>query len=927
MASVLWLFFFFVPFVLSAQELLVSQLDTRNGLPSNQVYASFQDSKGLIWIGTDMGVARYDGAEMQVFNTQHGLNHNEVYQFMEDAEGNIWMGDLSGGISIFKPDDSFEILPLSETISKGPCCKIFRDSKKRTWIINYRSIYVIGTNKKEIFKVFNEIPYLGVWEYKNQVYILSFDGIYLWNEQAKRLDLVQKHIMKRYFTKYLFENGTLYFLDEETIYKATAPNFNISIFKKFDFVLLNIHKANDSTFYLPSYNGLYSCDQNGENLTKYLSCITTFYSKDYEGNSWISTLGSGIYMAVDMGCRHYKLPSNIYSFFQQNQELWLGANYPVVWKVRENQLIQERLSESIKHAFRVMQITKDPKDQDTYWICGGASLTRKKNGKSVVRAYDAKSLAFCSRDSMYLACGGGLIKLNKNDFEWTNRIETIYRDRTNIVFFDEKNKELYVGTIQGLKKYKDDVEQKLPTNAFFKGQISKICQIDDEIWFSSLDAGIAQLKNGEFEFFNRNNLLPSSQIITMAIQPQTKNIWFSCSEGIFILDRKKKCKPAPLPIPTHYINLLAFDKQSLYIGSGSDVWKLPLSIHEQQSQPKIYVKNIQMESSFSQNNILYGYSNFKLSFQALSFSSNKHITYRYRIKNIDLTWIETKNNHIEFPILAPGEYTLELYAENYRGLYSETTTITFVVLPKWYQTTQFKLLILAILFFIFILVIWAINYYYVNKSIQERKMITLERQQMELTQQTLRLQINPHFLFNALQTLQGIIQTNNSNLAVKFLQNLSGFFRKILLLSKDEKVHLSEEVETITQYLEVYKIRLGNKFDYRLEIQKDLETESIMILPLILQPIVENAIVHGVSSLSDGKIYIRIYESEDFLIFEVEDNGLGMKKSRSKKTMGTGNGIRITKERLTLIGGKIEIQELSQGTKIILYIPLDYSDF
>jgi len=203
----------------------------------------------------------------------------------------------------------------------------------------------------------------------------------------------------------------------------------------------------------------------------------------------------------------------------------------------------------------------------------------------------------------------------------------------------------------------------------------------------------------------------------------------------------------------------------------------------------------------------------------------------------------------------------------------------------------------------------------------------------------LRSQMNPHFIFNTLSSIQSFITKNDSKDAVRYLSKFSKLMRATLENTKKQRIPIKDEIESLQLYMDLEKLRMNNKFDYSIDIDESLDAQFEEIPPLLIQPYVENAIWHGIShKTSNGFIKLILsLESENLLKCTIEDDGVGREKTMKMKKDQLKNkslGMSITKERLEIINSlknsklniniiDITINKVPSGTKIELFIPLD----
>ena len=251
-----------------------------------------------------------------------------------------------------------------------------------------------------------------------------------------------------------------------------------------------------------------------------------------------------------------------------------------------------------------------------------------------------------------------------------------------------------------------------------------------------------------------------------------------------------------------------------------------------------------------------------------------------------------------------------------------------------YQRKTRNYTIILFLFVIGILVL-IFNRYKINLK---KSKYLLQKHTIEIENKLLRSQMNPHFIFNALYSIQSFVAKNQSELAVSHLSNFATLMRAILHNSGKSFISLDKELETIELYLKLEKLRFENRFDYTIDIPADLDLEFIQIPPMLVQPFIENSIIHGFSNKKEkGKLAISFKEIDNLhLLCEVSDDGIGRKKSKLLKknnnTKHKSMGLDITQKRLELLNneletqGKITIRDLDKenkaGTIVEIFIPI-----
>lgn len=248
------------------------------------------------------------------------------------------------------------------------------------------------------------------------------------------------------------------------------------------------------------------------------------------------------------------------------------------------------------------------------------------------------------------------------------------------------------------------------------------------------------------------------------------------------------------------------------------------------------------------------------------------------------------------------------------------------------RATQVKLYIALCI--LIVIVFAAVFLQMRNKRNTEK--LRLENSLIDLEQKALRLQMNPHFIFNALNSIQGFITENNPSSARKYLSKFARLMRLIMENSAKKTVSLQHEIDVLSDYLELTRLRFPEKFTFGIDVDEAIDPGSCEIPPMLLQPFVENAVLHGLAAKeSDGRIEIRFHKKQEMIECIIEDNGVGRKQAMEKKLHShKSTGMLVTEERLKAFGAQNEVKTNLQiidlfdnfgnacGTRVILDIPM-----
>lgn len=325
-------------------------------------------------------------------------------------------------------------------------------------------------------------------------------------------------------------------------------------------------------------------------------------------------------------------------------------------------------------------------------------------------------------------------------------------------------------------------------------------------------------------------------------------------------------------------------------------------------------------------------------FTAIEYANPANIRYAYRLVGLDDAWIDCGNRrYASFTNLDPGTYTFMVKATNSDGVWnSEPRSVVLRVVPPFWMTWWFRITAA-------VMVIGAVVglFYMRMRAIRTREL--LRRRSLESQLQALRLQINPHFIFNALSSIQHLILVREQERAVDYLARFSRLMRAVLENSERTSIPLVEEIESLRHYLNLESLRFEGCFGYRIDVDPDLDVAHMRIPTMLIQPCVENAIRHGLlHKEGEGNVTIHIASRGSAILCRVEDDGVGRKRAeelnRASRPPQRSMGMRVTQERLSILNAasmrsdpiSMEITDLSDdvgspcGTRVDIVIPFEY---
>jgi two-component sensor histidine kinase len=343
---------------------------------------------------------------------------------------------------------------------------------------------------------------------------------------------------------------------------------------------------------------------------------------------------------------------------------------------------------------------------------------------------------------------------------------------------------------------------------------------------------------------------------------------------------------------------------------------------------------------------------FTITFSAMNFTQPWLNRYRWQLEGIDPAWVEGGDRHsASYTSLPPGIYTFRVMAANNDGYWSETPrTLRIRILPAWWQTWLFKaaLLLLAAL-----MAGWIYRSHIARirakaaaekkeaEQAQERSELLLRLAEAETSM--LRAQMNPHFLFNVLVSIDRFLLENAPESASEYLNKFSRLIRLVLEHSGQDRVPLGSELEALRLYLELETLRFKDKISWVLEIDPEIDLEFTFVPPMLFQPFVENAIWHGLLHQEAGgtvRISLRLLPEAQLLRVLIEDDGIGRAAAAALKSRSASRrksfGTYLTQERLSILAkmyssespSRIQIFDLTDeagapfGTRVLIEIPV-----
>ena len=580
----------------------------------------------------------------------------------------------------------------------------------------------------------------------------------------------------------------------------------------------------------------------------------------------------------------------------------------------------------------------DENDEQTKKLC--AIIKLKTQDKILVGGYEGGLRLFDLKTLKWEKCKDEKMLLDNAQFKLRVRYMKEMNDGNIYMSTEAKNLVRYNYTNGQFTFFPQFEKISGASRYFFQDSIFLWVATDDGL----IQASAATQKI--IKLWTTENGLPNNYIYAV-VPDNYGRIWISSNGGLAVIDQNTGiCKKFT---EDDGLQSMEFNTASCYKDKKGNIWfgginglnmvNPELSAIKDFSPPPL-ITNIQVMNTpyqtdsatpYLQNITLPYTKNFiSFEFQTPNFSQSENIIYQYKLAGVDTGWVSNGTKNVaRYTQLKPGEYTFYVRSANTNYVWSKSAqAIQISIIPPWYNTWWFyTLLVLSSISFLIIFVSQRIKSIRYKAAVKEKI--------LETEMAALKAQMNPHFMFNCINSIDAFIHSNDKYNATLYLNKFAKLLRNILDSSKQNTVLLSKDVETLKLYVELEELRHEQKFTSYIEVDQELLNSDYKIPPLIIQPFVENAILHGLKNKADneGKLFISVKKTGDKIKFIIEDNGIGRQAaSQIVQTKESSYGIDMSKERIKLFNKEIiasvDMQDLSEngrasGTRIVVFLKVN----
>ncbi len=938
-----------------------------------------QDSRGYMWLGTENGITRYDGKEFKRY-TNPNLSSRDFNSIHEDSKGNIWSHNFDNQIVRISGDsmtvfayppfteqgdymemvlgeqDGIYVKQASELVQyfpdEGRHEMLFKNNGTMTQLTAHSGLITTGNASQNYYVEYNEVSSTLTKHTLNKG-ILDKHPYKMMRVDSNTILICSHTVVPEMM--YVVENGKTKDFDSLSHYKIKGT-----------FYINNIKKlANGELWYCTTKGAVSVKDRKV--LLPGVSVANVL--KDKAGNLWISTLKDGIFIFPNLNVKiHTSLndqPARLKPFcatFDDKGQLFIGTESGEIFHWNpESRTILRKFDNEV--ARRVDDIVFNPKTKDV-WVSGfskfnlkdvnyknsGPTLPIKEgfilpNNDIIIRPsrvsvlhYNQKNTAIYPKAFFSEGWENSASSFKSRSYQISKSVintpvQSIFYESVKDRLWIALHKKTLLNTRSGIKEFFLKENSSFAATCF--GQAD-----DGTIWAGTPSYGFIILKNDTLHLDKRTDDFSAFGEIRK-IAPGKNVVWLLADKALLVVNLAGEILHIyneSQGIISNNITDVDVMGQTAWVCTKNGIMEIEFQQRPKRAPPKVIIRGIyvagqQVETDTSYQ-FTYDKNTIRIDFRGLELTPDSRFSYLYRMKGIDEDWqlVGTENESVRYPGLSPGNYIFEIKTSSADNIQSSVHRIQFNVKPPLWRRGWF---ILGML-----LLMGCFLYSRYHTHLQRIQQQNEYEQKVRASQLTaLRTQMNPHFLFNALNSIQEFIILNEKRLANEYLGKFAHLMRTYLDHSSKDWIPLLEEISALKLYLELEQLRFEDiKID--VQIAPELIHEEILIPPLFVQPYVENAFKHGLLHKKKArKLNIYFQKNKNhFLEVIIEDNGVGRKKAieikNSRFNKNASFSTTANQQRLELLNHntnkpiQVDIidlyeNEIATGTKVVIHIPIN----
>lgn len=944
-----------------AQQPVFRHLNKYNGLPSNTIYDMKEDKNGFIWLGTEKGLVRFDGKNTVVY-THAKMNGTAVSNLIIDGIGRIWCQNFIGQ-HFYVLNDSMVYPELKNT---GTFNLTYINNQNEIFIISNSMLYIY--DKHLILKDNIGIKdFVNSFLYKNNYYIIENNRLSIIVNGKKTLNNTFDNKNSKSGAIFAVNKNYAFFISksntEATLINLFPTYTETKLFKQ-TAIIQTLNITNDSLIWINTTAGCYIYNfqlkpmQFEQPLFKNNSISAVI--KDRNGAYWISTTNNGIYIIEDLHSKQINFNNeNITAINNINHQIVAGTSSGIVGLLNSNNNeFKQIFKTDILHRVNFLKFDSI----NNRYIIGADKVYGLSNKKKEFNfSLAVKDICLGKNNEYLLATSSSLANIikYKQQSNWggfyssENKSNSFccnifdlkeFTSRTKAIEISTDFSTLYAASAKGLLSItKNKISEIQLNDASISA--SDLFIHKDTLYATTYNQGVLMIVNNKVvKFWDKSNSIINQTI--SKIRYWQGKIWLISDNNLYTINLSN------FELKNHFksnsffyneLNDIAFNNNFLYVASNEGVIQSP--INQELTIPKVpnlFIESIKVNDKVLTQNVLndleYNQNNITINFATPWFSSENRLQILYKINNSNWQIFEKGARMLSLSSLSPGNYFIQFKTCIDGQYFSPIAHVSFQISYPIWQQVWFLLIVFLLLAALFFAI-----YKYRLKLINKQSKLLIEKNKLETDLQksmlsSIKSQMNPHFIFNALNTIQSYIYLNDKENASNYLAQFSMLTRKILDMSNNETVTLTDEIETLQLYLSLEKMRFEDSLSYDITIAPNLKVNDIKIPSMLIQPYVENALKHGLLHKKTNRNLSILFEQDSqFLVIKIDDNGVGRKKANelnsikdhkfnSFSTEANQKRLTLLNKQTTEIGvntiDKFDKNGIAEGTLVVLKIPL-----
>jgi anti-sigma regulatory factor (Ser/Thr protein kinase) len=881
----LWL----VPTAVLAQHPSFWTLDNGQGLPSLKVYDLMEDSLGMMWMGTSEGLAHYDGLRLEVLHTI-GARADDRSILHPSTDGRVWSINFRG--EIFLAD--YDTMVAMPQVLEGLTGKVLALERKgdSLLILTDRELAICaahGSAARVIARAQKNDRFLSSakdeWILSPRGLLSIRDGSFRPNQTdlSSHIQQTGGRVLRFYKNKSIVTH--VHSQGEDTLLN------NLRRDAAFVPMITGVRTTTVGTWIL-TYDGAFLLEERSWVFPK-MPISDVVEARD--GSHWFATLTDGVKVIPNLALRRYAkdpdgLPTERFNRIRHlpDGNIVASDNNGMLVLLHQQKGLLASFRAEIDRESEVLEVDTVHGRilvafGDLYLLDMGTLRlldTRKGNFKSIAITDGTVHVVNSPHRQRMTYDGRSFGKLETVSEAGTQAFSVMADAKGNIWWLTDE------GVLT-------NGQPRIPPSLgggqgeVFRGEVFRnITQTPDgRIVLSGPSDSIAIiLQNGEMEWIEvPRHITEGRRIRTHAVSGDRLFVLMSDAIGAFDFKKNEWTRIAGgSGLPATDLRDLRIRDGEIWIASFNGLYAMSIHAEQRSCPPKVMLRSVRVNGQermvTSLSSLRFDENDIELVLRGISTGSRGKIRFAYRLNGSDDEFeVSTMDGTLRFRALAPGSYRVEAIAIAANGERSpEPLVLDFTIAKPWYATWPFfaamALLLVAVVSVAFLLRIRLINRR--NSEQMERTSLMGDLRQSRLT--ALRAQMNPHFMFNVLNSVQGLFNIGRTEKANEVLARFSDLMRTVLDMSGSELIPLSQELELIDLYLELEAVRFGDSFTYAVTVADGIDPEQISVPSMLIQPYAENAVKHGLlHRKGEKRLDISVEKEKDVLKITIDDNGVG----------------------------------------------------